>query len=189
MPRSLALIPVLMLVACAAHYVPQVGIGDCQAGMRHGPYKLRVVNGPTVATGFFVDGKKHGVFTFYTTGGTKVAEIPYANDAKTGTIRLWYSEFAYPDAAGRLKLEVEYKDDVANGHKRSWWPSGGKRSSELFQDGKSIEVEAWDEAGASLPRTSAEELSSHDADADEKYYRLLESEIDHYSPACVRPAA
>jgi antitoxin component YwqK of YwqJK toxin-antitoxin module len=189
MSRFATLLTMVSLAGCVSPGVRQIGLGDCQDGIRHGSYKLQVVDGPVVATGSFVDGRKHGVFTFYSTGGTKLAEIPYSNDAKSGTIRLWYSEFAYPGAAGTLKLEVEYTSNHADGRRRSWWPSGAKRSTELFRDGSLIQAEAWDEAGARLSRSQAEYLSRDSAQADAKYYRILESEIDAYLPACVRPAA
>jgi antitoxin component YwqK of YwqJK toxin-antitoxin module len=179
----------VMLGGCVSPGVRQVGLGDCRDGIRHGSYELQVIDGPVVATGSFVDGKKHGVFTFYSTGGTKLAEIPYSNDAKSGTIRLWYSELAFPEAAGRPKLEVEYKLDLADGLKRSWWPSGAKRSSELFRDGSLLQAEAWDEAGASLSRSESEQRSRNSSRADADYFRILESEIDAHPPACAGPAA
>ena len=184
-----ALLAMLTLAGCVSPGVRQTGLGQCQDGIRDGWYKLQVVGGPVVATGSFVDGTKHGVFTFYSTGGTKLAEIPYSNDAKTGTIRLWYSEFAYPEATGRLKLEAECTSNLLDGRKRTWWPSGAKRSSELFRNGSLVEAEAWDEAGRSMSRSQADQLSRDSAEADAKYYRILESEVDAYPPACARPAA
>lgn len=187
--RFASLLALVALARCISPGAPQVGVGDCRDAVRHGSYELRVVDGPVVATGTFVDGREDGVFTFYTTRGTKIAEIPYSDDAKSGTIRLWYGELAYPDAAGRLKLEAEYARDLANGLKRSWWPSGAKRSTELFRDGSPVQVEAWDEAGASFSRSESEQLSRDSARADARYYRILESEIDAYPPVCARPDA
>jgi antitoxin component YwqK of YwqJK toxin-antitoxin module len=177
------------LAGCAAPRVQQVGLGDCLNGKRHGPYTLQVVDGRVVVTGDFVDGRRDGTFVVYTTRGTKVAEIPYAKGAKTGTIRLWYGDFAYAEAAGRPKLEAEYANDVANGRKRSWWPSGEKRSSELFREGSLVEVEAWDPKGSSLSKSAAEEFSKSSAEADAKYYGIVESEVDAYPPSCARSAA
>ena len=164
----------------------QVGLGQCQDGIRDGWYKLQVVDGPVIATGSFVDGKKSGVFTFYSTGGTKLAEIPFADDVKSGTIRLWYGEFAYPEAAGRLKLEAEYVNNLASGQKRTWFPSGAKRYSAVYRDGSLVDAEAWNEAGGTLSRSQAEQVLIGSAEADAKYYRILESEIDAYPPACVQ---
>ena len=189
MNRFAPVLAIATLAGCISTGVRQVGLGECRDAVRHGSYKLQVIDGPVIATGSFVDGRKHGVFTFYSTGGTKLAEIPYSNDAKSGTIRLWYGEFAYPDAAGRLKLEAEYTRNLANGVKQSWWPSGAKRSTELYRDGSAVQVEAWDEAGASLSRSQSEELSRDSAQADADYYRILESEIDSYPPPCARHAA
>ena len=124
MTRFAALPIVLALAGCATPGVTpgvrQVGVGDCHERQPHGPYRLQLVDGPVLVTGSFAEGKKEGVFTFFSTGGTKVAEIPYSGDVKNGTILRWYSEFAYREAAGRPKLEAEYTNDAANGHKRSW---------------------------------------------------------------------
>jgi hypothetical protein len=173
------------LTGCVSSGVQQVGAGKCKGHLRHGPYKLRIVDGPVVVSGDFVKGKKHGLFTFYTAGGTKVAEIPYRHDEKNGTIRLWYTELAFPGAAGRPKLDAEYKSNLENGKKQSWWPSGSIRSIESFRNGSLLQAEAWDETGASLSRSEAEELATKSAEADTEYYRTLESEVDAHPPLCV----
>jgi len=174
------------LGGCVSPGLRQVGLGQCEDGVRHGGYQLRVVDGPVIATGSFVDGKKSGVFTFYSTRGTKLAEIPYADDVKSGTIRLWYGDSAYPEAAGRLKLEAQYTNDVANGQKQTWFPSGAKRYRAVYRDGSLVEAEAWNEAGGILSTSQAEQMLVGSAEADAKYYRILESEIDAYPPACVQ---
>ena len=187
--RRFAVPLVVALAGCISFGVRQVGLGDCRDGIPHGSYTLQIVDGPVVATGHFVEGKKHGVFVFYSQGGTKIAEIPYAGGAKSGTVRMWYSEYAYPGAAGRPKLEIEFANDLADGRKQSWWVSGGKRSSEVLRDGSLVQAEMWDEAGAPLPRDEAAQLSNASLDADASYFRSLESEVDAHPPACARPAA
>jgi antitoxin component YwqK of YwqJK toxin-antitoxin module len=169
--------------------VTQVASGECRAGVPHGRYELRGVDGVLSVEGAFADGEKQGVFHFYTTRGTEIAEIPYERNQKHGTVRLWYGELAYPDAAGRPKLQGAYANDRLDGTKESWWPSGAKRTREEFEAGALGRAQAWAENGAALTEAQASDRSARDAEADVKFYRILEGEIDRHPTPCTEPAA
>ena len=102
---------------------------------------------------------------------------------------MWYSEFHDRAKAGRPKLVAEYSANLANGTKKSWWSSGGRRSEGQFDNGVLVRVRAWSPAGETLPESSALALAREDAEADASYYESLEGEIDAYPPDCANSTA
>jgi hypothetical protein len=93
--------------------------GACRAGLPHGSYELRGADGRLRVVGAFAQGRLTGTFIFWTAGGARLAVLPFDNEAKNGTVALWY---AAPDARieGGRRLEAPYVADLPHGIHRSW---------------------------------------------------------------------
>jgi hypothetical protein len=158
-------------------------VGQCRAGVANGGYELRMPDGRLRVGGAFAQGHMTGTFIFWTAGGARVAVIPFDNDAKNGTVALWY---VAPDAqleAGR-KLESPYIDDRPHGLTRSWHPNGAPRAEYRYEHGILIEARGWNIAGAPLSDAEAHDLQIRDAEADDGFYATLLAIVHENLPPC-----
>jgi hypothetical protein len=148
-----------------------VAAGSCRGGLPNGEYELRDLHGQLRVAGALAQGRKTGTFIFWTTTGARIAVIPYNEDARNGTVALWYTTRGSRVEAGQ-KLAAPYADDRLHGVVRSWYPDGSLRGEYRFEHGQLAEARAWNGAGAALPEPEARRLAQRDIDAEE---RLLDS--------------
>jgi hypothetical protein len=173
-------------VGAFAHVVlaqPYVVDGQCRSGVPNGPYELRMPDGGLRVVGAFAQGRMTGTFIFWTAGGARTAVLPLDNDARNGTLALWYTTPQNRSEAGH-KLEAPYVDDRLHGIKRSWYANGVQRGEYRYQHGVLVEAHAWTEAGAPLPEADARSLASGDVDADEQDYARLLALVRDNPPVC-----
>src|SRR5256885_15931395 len=133
---SLTLLLAACAAACAAEALaqPYVVVGQCRSGVANGGYEPRTPDRRLRVVGAFAQGHMTGTFIFWSAAGARVAVMPFDNDAKNGTVALWYTP---PDSrveAGR-KLEAPYVDDRPHGIVRSWHPNGMPRAEYRYEHG------------------------------------------------------
>ncbi len=173
----------LTLAAGQALAQPYVVVGQCRSGVPNGAYELRMPDGGLRVVGAFAQGRMTGTFIFWTAGGARTAVLPLDNDARNGTLALWYTTPQNRSEAGR-KLEAPYVDDRLHGIKRSWFANGVQRGEYRYEHGVLVDAHAWTEAGAPLPEADARSLASGDVDADEQDYARLLAMVRENPPVC-----
>jgi hypothetical protein len=178
----------LALAACtcsAAEVLaePYVVVGQCRSGVVNGAYELRMPDGSLRVVGAFAQGRMTGTFIFWTSGGARIAVLPLDNDARSGTLALWYIAPDGRSEAGH-KLEAPYADDRPHGVKRSWYPNGARRGEYRYEHGALVEARAWTESGAALTDAEARSLAGRDAENDDRYYASLVGMVRDNLPAC-----
>lgn len=158
-------------------------VGSCRDGAPNGAYELRTQGGRLRVAGAFAHGRKTGTFIFWSSSGARVAVIPYQDDAKAGTVALWYIA---PGASRELqrKLEAPYVADNLNGIKRSWNPRGGRRAEFRYENGVLTDARAWGEDGTPRPRLDAKAQAAADDLTDARFYEALEALVRDHMPRC-----
>ena len=58
---------------------------------------------PDTVVGAFAQGRMTGTFIFWSAAGARVAVMPFDNDAKSGTVALWYTPPDGRPEAGRAQ--------------------------------------------------------------------------------------
>jgi hypothetical protein len=174
---------VIAAVLTTAPAQPFEVIGSCRSGVPNGSYELREEDGHLRIVGAFAHGRKTGTFIFWSAGGARLAVIPYDDDARSGTIALWYTAQDGRSEAGR-QLEAAYVDDRPHGIMRSWHANGVQRAEYRYEHGTLIEAHAWTDGGVELPEADARTLALRDAEADQSYCDRLLAIIRDHLPHC-----
>jgi len=174
-----------LLAGCAALLPMRAPSSEMRAevafssqGTPEGRYTLYDSVGRVQARGEFQDGLRHGVWSFWDTGGTKLIEITYRNGVKEGPCRMWYGSFAFPHSAGTRKLEVDFSGDRQKGMKRTWWPGGNRKCETALDAGSVLSARCWRESGAELTRAKALEVARDQLEADRRYLRTLDEVVE-----------
>jgi len=169
-------------VVCAA--APElIASAGCRDGAPNGAYELRMPDGRLRILGAFAKGRRTGTFLFWAATGDRIAVIPYEDDAKVGTVALWYPS-AIPLTAPRRKLEAAHAAGVRHGVTRSWHANGRQRTEYLYERGKLLTARAWSEQGAPLPEPEARRVAERDLAQDTEYFASLERTIADNGPRC-----
>jgi hypothetical protein len=178
---TLALGLILTTLATVASAETFSVVGACRAGLPNGAYELRTPDGRLRVAGAFALGRKTGTFIFWTAGGARSAVIPYDDDAKTGTVALWYT------AAGRelaRKLEAPFNDNQLHGIVRSFHANGALRGEFRYEHGTIVVAQAWDQRGIRLSDAQARRLAALEVEAAERVYAGLEAIVREHPPHC-----
>ncbi|MEP7183954.1 MAG: hypothetical protein ABI886_17395 [Betaproteobacteria bacterium] len=173
---------VLLHVAPAAAQ-SLVAEGSCRDGEPNGAYELRSADGQIRVAGAFARGRRTGTFLFWSSAGARVAAIPYDDDARAGTVALWYLP-ANGRGEPQRKLEAAYAGDVLHGPTRSWHPNGNPRTDLRYDRGSLVEARAWAEAGAPLAEAIARTQAERDVATDAELYAALEKMVADHRPRC-----
>ena len=169
--------------AAAAPSPDLVASVGCRDGAANGAYELRMPDGRLQIVGAFAKGRRTGTFLFWTATGARIAVVPYDEDAKVGTIAVWYSPVA-PQAEPRRKLEAAYAAGVRHGITRSWHANGRQATEYLYERGSLVAAKAWSESGASLAESEARRIAERDAAADADFLSGLERTIAEHGRRC-----
>lgn len=184
MRRAKGLLVALLLSAGTGALAQPFSVaGSCRDGAPNGAYEVRSPDGRVRVVGAFAKGRRTGTFLFWAADGARIAVIPYDDDAKVGTVALWYPP-AIPRDVPRRRLESAYAAGVLHGYTRSWHASGKRRAEYLYERGILTAAAAWTESGAPLPEPDALRLAERDRDADADYYASLERMIADNVPHC-----
>ena len=133
--------------------------------------------------GAFAKSRRTGTFLFWAPTGARVAVIPYEDDAKVGTVALWYAP-ATRQGEPRRKLESAYSAGLLHGATRSWHANGRLRAEYRYERGELAAAQAWSESGTPLPEPAARRLAERDRAADASAYADLETMIAENLPRC-----
>jgi len=155
----------------------------CRDGTPNGAYELRSPDGGLRILGAFAKGRRTGTFLFWAATGARIAVVPYDDDAKVGTVAVWYSSSA-PQAEPRRKLKAAYAAGVRHGITRSWHGNGRQATEYLYERGSLVAAKAWSEAGAPLAETEARRAAERDAVADAEFLAGLERTIAENTRRC-----
>jgi antitoxin component YwqK of YwqJK toxin-antitoxin module len=171
--------------ACAVEALAQAYdvVGQCRSGVPNGAYELKLADGRVRVVGALSQGRMTGTFIFWRSGGARVAVLPLDNDARNGTVALWYTAPDGRTEAGH-RLEAQYRDDRLHGVKRSWYADGSPRTALRYDHGRLVAARAWNEAGRPLSGHEARRLAARDEDADERTYASLVALVRQHLPVC-----
>jgi hypothetical protein len=157
--------------------------GSCRDGLPNGNYELRMEDGSLRVTGAFAHGHKTGTFIFWTSKGARLAVIPYDDDARSGTVALWYVTRGASIEKGR-RLEAPFVADHLHGVVRSWYANGARRAEYRYEHGELVEGRAWTDTGSAIPEAEALERAPHDAEEDHRYLDDLIAIVSEHLPHC-----
>lgn len=180
---SLAAVLLLALPAASAQAQSLEVIGACRDGVPNGNYELRMPNGRLRVVGAFGHGRKTGTFIFWTSGGARVAVIPYDDDVRSGTVASWYVTPGAGIENGR-KLEAPYVADRLHGVVRSWHPNGALRAEYRYEQGVLIDAHAWTKDSEALPKRDAMSRAVRDAEANQRFIDALTALVQDHPPHC-----
>ena len=156
--------------------------GNCRDGQPHGFYQLRNANAQVLVVGAFNKGKRTGSFLFWSSDGSRLAQLPFEGGTLSGTLALWYP--AIGNKASRPKLEAVFVDHRLSGIKRSWHPNGALRTEVRYEKGSLLEARAFSETGTALPVQDARELARRDEGDHRAYIGSLEGIVLANLPKC-----
>ena len=177
---------IVMLVACAGPLAAAQDLvvqGSCRDGLPHGGWQLETRDGKLRALGAFNRGKRTGSFIFWNAAGVRIAHMPYEEDAKNGTLALWY-QTASQGRDAQQRLEAVYAHGQLNGFVRIWHPDGRVRGEYAYAAGKLALARAWDARGRELGEPQARRQAESDVAAHDTYYQSLESLVVRHLPDC-----
>lgn len=157
--------------------------GSCRDGALHGAYELRGGNGQVRVVGAFARGKRTGSFLFWSSSGTRIAQLPFDDDMLSGTLALWYSPGDRRGEA-RPKLEAAYVAGKLHGRKRSWYPDGQLRAEYRYDQGTLIEARAFSQSGTAFGPAEARAQAAADLVADDRFYATLDEIVRTHRPPC-----
>lgn len=178
----------LAMAAAAGASAQEYAIeGNCRDGAPNGAYELRGGNGQVRVVGAFARGKRTGSFLFWSSSGTRIAQLPFDDDVLSGTLALWYSPGDRRGEA-RPKLEAAFVAGRLHGRKRSWYPDGQLRAEYRYDQGALIDARAFSASGSTLGPAEAKALAATDLATDDRYFATLDEIVRSHRPPCA-PAA
>ena len=174
----------LALLAAAGAGAQDYAIeGSCRDGALHGAYELRGGNGQVRVVGAFSRGKRTGSFLYWSSSGTRIAQLPFDDDVLSGTLALWYSPGDRRGEA-RPKLEAAYVAGKLHGRKRSWYPDGQLRAEYRYDQGALIEARVFSESGKAFDPAEARAQAATDLATDDRFYATLDEIVRTHRPPC-----
>jgi hypothetical protein len=183
----------LLISATALLVVPQAGAqsltvqGACRDGVAHGAWQLTDTKGRLRVLGAFNRGKRTGSFIYWNASGVRIAHMPYEEDARNGTLALWY-QTPTKGLDAQQRLEAVYTAGQLNGFVRIWNPDGWVRGEYLYAGGQLAAAKAWDARGRELSEPQARSQAEKDVAAHESYQDTLEALVARHASTC-GPAA
>jgi hypothetical protein len=147
-------------------------------GVPEGNYRLYSARGRLQAIGQFEQGQRTGVWTFWDSGGIKILELTYVRGVKEGSCQMWFGSFAYPWAAGTMKLEANFSSDQEDGTKWTWSPDGGLRCETKLTNGAVVDAQCWKQSGEALTKEEALDAARDELKADIKYLRTVDEVVN-----------
>jgi hypothetical protein len=143
-----------------------------------GSYHLYNSRGDLQASGQFKDGRRHGVWTFWDSQGTKIVELTYMDGMREGAYRMWYGSFAFPASAGNRKVAGEFSGNREEGKKWTWWTGGNLQCEVQFKNGEATDARCWTKNGEALQEGEAIDTARHQSQADADYISTLDEVVE-----------
>ena len=157
--------------------------GSCRDGLPHGAYEVKGAGGQVRVVGAFSRGRRTGSFLFWSSAGVRIAQLPYDDDALSGTLALWH---APPSRGGETvpKLEAVYAQGRLAGLKRSWYPDGRLRAEFRYGQGTLASARAFTESGKAMPDADARAMAERDLRTDDAFFASLDAMVRANLPRC-----
>lgn len=121
-------------------------------GKEHGLWTYWFESGEKMAIGGFVYGKKHGPSTEWYENGQKAGEGEWKDDQQEGAWTYWHPN-------GQLMAKANFKQGMRNGEWEEWHENGEKKFELLYENDQILKCEAWDESGRSMGNVDIQESS------------------------------
>jgi antitoxin component YwqK of YwqJK toxin-antitoxin module len=132
-------------------------------GVLHGPDRRWHDDGSKAWEGWWKNGKMHGKWEWW--GKVNVAlklpnnfevagphgEYHFVNGIPHGLESRWYSD-------GKLLSQGAWVNGTLQGPFTEWWPNGIKKTLAVFENGKIVQHEQWDEKGRPIPPPSRADM-------------------------------
>jgi antitoxin component YwqK of YwqJK toxin-antitoxin module len=166
----------------AAQSLPLVVDGGCREGLPHGRYELRTTTGTLRVAGAFNHGKRTGSFIFWSASGSRIAHIPYDDDARNGTLATWYEAQGAGEPPRRF--ESTWRHGLRDGLTRTWYRDGRRRTEGELVRGAIVTTAGWSAAGARLSEPAARDAVERDLAAADADYAELEAMVRAHLPHC-----
>jgi antitoxin component YwqK of YwqJK toxin-antitoxin module len=179
----IALVAAVLLAANDARAQKFAVQGACRDGAPHGAWQLTDSGGRLRVLGAFNRGKRTGSFIYWNASGVRIAHMPYEEDARNGTLALWY-QTPTKGLDAPQRLEAAYSAGHLNGVVRIWNPDGRVRGEYVYAGGRLVGATAWDARGHELSESQAREQAERDVAAHEAYNVTLETLVARHPPAC-----
>lgn len=180
--RAGLIVAMLAYSAAAAAQTFKVD-GQCRDGQPHGAWQLADGAGQLRVLGAFNRGKRTGSFIHWSATGVRIAHLPYEEDARNGTLVLWYPS-APRGAEAQQRLEAIYASGKLNGVVRMWNQDGSLRGEYRYAAGELVEAAAWDARGRALGAQPARVQAEKDVAQSETDQRALERLVERHAQAC-----
>ena len=161
--------------------------GACRDGVPHGAWQLTDAKGRPRVLGAFNRGKRTGSFIYWNASGVRIAHLPYEEDARNGTLALWY-QTPTRGLDAQQRLEAVYTSGRLNGLVRIWNPDGRVRGEYLYAGGNLVGARAWDARARELPEAQARAQAEKDVAVHEAYQQTLEALVAQHSRDCAAAA-
>ncbi|MFO1313487.1 MAG: hypothetical protein U1F41_15635 [Burkholderiales bacterium] len=161
---------------------PFTAKGHCRDGQPHGVYELRDEKGTVRAVGAYNRGKRTGSFIFWSSGGVRIAHLPFEEDELSGTLAIWHA--GRPGREPQRKLEASYRNGRLEGDKRSWYANGSARAEYRYENGVLRTASASTEAGKPLSEADARALAQRDEAIDHAFVMSLLAIVRDHPPRC-----
>lgn len=157
--------------------------GACRDGVPHGAWQVTDANGRPRVLGAFNRGKRTGSFIYWNAAGVRIAHLPYEEDARNGTLALWY-QTPTKGLDAQQRLEAVYSSGQLNGLVRIWNPDGRVRGEYVYAGGQLAGARAWDARGRDLPEAQARAQAEKDVAVHEAYQQTLETLVAQHARGC-----
>ena len=180
--RLAVVVRLLVAGAAAAQAPPLFADGSCRDGLPHGRYEVRTTAGALRVAGAFNHGKRTGSFIFWSESGSRIAHIPYDDDARNGTLASWYEARGAGEPPRRF--ESTFRHGLRNGLTRTWYRDGRRRTEADLVRGAIVTSVGWSPAGARLSDQAAREAVERDLAAADADHAELEAMVRAHLPHC-----
>lgn len=144
-------------------------------GIYDGPVEIWLATGEKQAAGNFNQGQPDGVWTFWDTGGTRIAELTYRNGSFAGGVNAWLGTAAGPRDRGKLRLRGSFMGGMWHGSVLTYYPDGRMRSERVYNEDTLTEAFANTPQGKPLDSATALKIAAEDENQDNAFVDNLDN--------------
>jgi len=142
-----------------------------------GPIRIYDEHNRLMLDGSLVAGQMDGTWTAWSSFGERLVIWRYRAGVRNGSILMWYGRLAFPEAAGRLKLEGAFLDGNYDGAVTTYHPSGARNSVRIYKNGTIENARCWAPDGTEQTPAFAADIAADGHKADMHYLGLMEGMV------------
>ena len=144
-------------------------------GAYDGPVEIWLPTGVKQAAGKFNQGQPDGVWTFWDSGGTRIAELTYRDGTFAGSVISWHGTAAGPRDRGKLRLRGSFMDGMWHGSVLTYYPDGRMRSERVYNEDNLTGAFANNPQGRPLDSDAALKIAAEDESQDNAIVDTLDN--------------